>query len=292
MFSISILIPTYNWNILPLVKCVYDELKDENINFEIIAMDDASFSANNLENEKINTFNNCKFLALESNIGRSSLRNLMAQKAGNEYLLFLDCDVMPVNIDFIKKYALEGRKYDVSVGGIAYEDKKNKELLRWKIGRSNEQKTVEERNKLPYKYLLTGNFMIKKIVFSTVKFDESLTKYGYEDLLFAKHIETKKIKVRHINNPVYHLGIDENEQFLVKTKEALTNLGNLIHKDKLSFKDTRITELFKKIQPYKLPKLLAFFLPFLKKQAFGRSSLLFYNLFRLAYLSKVMKNIK
>jgi len=51
---LSVLIPTYNYNVVPLVKALYVQLEKQNILFEIIIFDNASNSILNIENQKIN----------------------------------------------------------------------------------------------------------------------------------------------------------------------------------------------------------------------------------------------
>ena len=56
------------------------------------------------------------------------------------------------------------------------------------------------------------------------------------DILFSNNLKTSKIKVEHIDNPVYHLGLESNESFITKSLEAVkTTLkleeNNLIEND-------------------------------------------------------------
>ncbi|KKK69352.1 hypothetical protein LCGC14_2934920, partial [marine sediment metagenome] len=46
------------------------------------------------------------YFELEENIGRTKIRNLIAQKAIGKYLLFLDADGLPDNNDFIGKFLI------------------------------------------------------------------------------------------------------------------------------------------------------------------------------------------
>ncbi|HET8884785.1 MAG TPA: glycosyltransferase, partial [Salinimicrobium sp.] len=93
---LSVLIPTYNYNIFPLVEKIHGLFTRENIGFEIICLDDGSGNEEiNKKNHQINAFSNSSFSELEKNIGRSSIRNLLAKKASYDWLLFLDADVIP-----------------------------------------------------------------------------------------------------------------------------------------------------------------------------------------------------
>lgn len=288
---ISVLIPTYNWDITSLVAELHQQLKITNIPFEIISIDDASSSKLNLKNKEINQLENCTFFSLEDNIGRSAIRNLLVDEAKYNWLLFLDADVFPKRKNFIKTYleSISKTNFDVFVGGIAYKNGVNDDKLRWKTGKRGEEKSAKKRNQLPYHNLLTGNFLIKKDVFSYIRFEEKIKKYGYEDLLFAKELNSFNTRINHINNEVYHLGIDDNYSFLIKTKEALQNLRDMLLYGKLFFKDTKISKTYKSTSVIGIPKFLCFFITTLEKNAINKSSIFFYNLFRLAYMHKVFR---
>ncbi len=100
---LSILIPTYNYNVFPLVNEVSEQCLSEKINFEIIVLDDASQNFHT-ENNKINSLDNCSYSILNQNIGRSAIRNLLSTKASFNNLLYLDADVRLVSNQFIKNY--------------------------------------------------------------------------------------------------------------------------------------------------------------------------------------------
>ena len=290
---LSVLIVTYNWDAFLLVKELHLQLEKQQILFEIICIDDASNSDLNTNNYKINTLENCSFETLPKNIGRSAIRNLLAKKAQYKWLLFLDADVLPTSKNFISKYVCETENNftPVFLGGIAYEEG-NSNSLRWKLGKKAEEKKAEVRNKNPFNYFFTANFLIQKSVFNAVQFDENLTKYGYEDLLFAKELEHIKIKIKHLDNTVFHLGIDDNTRFINKTKLALENLSYLVGYNKVRTEDTKIYKAFFKLKKLGITNILVQYLSFFEKQTIKKSSLFYYHLFRLAYLEEVVKNPK
>ena len=65
---ISILIPCYNYNAYNLICRLEKESLTLGIVFEIICIDDASFSNLNEINQKINTLTNCKFFESKKNM--------------------------------------------------------------------------------------------------------------------------------------------------------------------------------------------------------------------------------
>ena len=128
---LSVLIPTYNYNISTLVEEIHSQLIQTNATFEILCLDDHSTKLETIkQNERINSFSNASYSVLPENIGRSRIRNLLAKKATYDWLLFLDADVIPVEKDFISKYieAISSEK-EVIYGGILYKKKsRNKKM--------------------------------------------------------------------------------------------------------------------------------------------------------------------
>ena len=259
---VSVLIASYNRNVVNLINELYLQLKKETISFEIICLDDASKSESNIENEKINLLPYCSFKSLKKNIGRSAIRNLLASKATYNWLLFLDSDVLPTSSSFISNYLKEIEKTNFSVflGGIKYREYDNKNLLRWKFGKKNEEILASIRNKNSEDYFFTANFLIEKTTFNSIKFNESIVDYGYEDLLFSKELIKNDIKINHIENGVYHLGIDTNEVFISKTKKAVENLVFLEEKELLRTDEIRLLKFVKQISFFKLDTIFISFL--------------------------------
>lgn len=47
--------------------------------------------------------------------------------------------------------------------------------------------------------------------------------YGL-DVLFCQNLEKRQVVVKHIDNPVIHLGLEDNRSFIEKTKKGLDSL--------------------------------------------------------------------
>lgn len=291
---LSILIPVYNYAVLELVKTLEKQCISCRIKFEILCYDDASnfFIA---ENQKINQFQNCSFVSLEKNIGRSAIRNLLAHKATYENLLFLDADTIPVYDNFISNYISEIKNNQkVVFGGILYEDQKPAKefLLRWVYGREREALNLSERTKNPSDFALASNLLIKKEIINRLPFDETLTKYGYEDLLFFSVLKLNHIEIKHIENPVFHLNLETSTVFLSKTKTALENLVFLNLTNKISINESRIIASFELL---KTVKMLTFFNFIFRKtkSKFERNlvsetpTLFWFDIYKLGYFSSL-----
>ena len=226
---LSILIPTYNYNALPLVKTIEQQALKTGIVYELICIDDGSFSPLNKENQKINYLTNCKFIENIKNVGSFANRKLLAQRAQYDWLLFVDADVTPKHSGFLENYLSEFKNNaDAVFGGFAYYNNKLNEnkTLRYTFGKHREEVSAAIRNKNPYKVIISSNFIIKKQVLFKVNREDVINVYGL-DYLFGALLKSKKIEVNHIDNEVYHLGIDDNFSFLEKTKNAIEALSYL-----------------------------------------------------------------
>ncbi len=292
---LSILIPTYNYNVIPLVKSLYKQIEEENVLFEIICIDNGSNSILNNENEELNRMNHCYFTSLKNDVGRSKIRNLLAEKSKYDWLLFLDADVLPVDNIFIKNYlASIYKNQNVYYGGLKYDDlkpEKNK-LLRWIYGKSREEISIEKRSLKPNKYFSSANFLINKKIFIHFKFDENLTKYGHEDTLLALELVRNNKVINQIDNPVYHLGIDDNKVFLQKTRNAVENLFKLQKQGKITKKDNKLLDHFSKIKSLKLINLTTFIYDKSVKKmeenlTSANPSLLVLDLYKMGYLCSI-----
>lgn len=290
---LSILIPTYNYNVLPLVQKLEKLANCEDIDFEIIVQDDASTDIISItKNQNINNLQYCSYELLEKNIGRSCMRNLLAKKAKYNWLLFLDADTFPIHDNFISAYLpYFNEEEKVVYGGIRYQEEKpsNDKLLRWVYGNSREALPAEQRQKTPHLSLLTLNFAISKSIFSKVAFNESIPNLRHEDTLFSYDLSLKKIKVEHIENPVYHLGLESSEIFMKKSEESVVGLKYLTDNNLLPQSYTRISKMHSSIQKIGLAPLARLSFKIVKgsfnKNLLGSNpSLFIFDLYRLGYL--------
>jgi glycosyltransferase involved in cell wall biosynthesis len=257
---LSILIPTYNYNVFPLVSELHKQCLECEIDFEILCQDDTSNQIES-ENQKINSLENCHFSKNNSNLGRGKNINFLAEKAQFEWLLIMDCDTFPTKNNFIQDYISQINKAEkVVFGGIEYQKEKpaNDQLLRWIYGNSRESLSVEKRNSNPNGNALTSNILIQKKGFISNSFKESITKYGYEDLVFLSDLKKKGVIVKHIDNPTYHLGLETSRQFLDKTKTALENLKLIIETTSLNSSESKLLRTYILLKRLYLGSLISF----------------------------------
>lgn len=291
---LSILIPTYNFNVYPFVCQLEQQALKTDLIFEIICLDDGSLSNLNVENEKINTLTNSKFIALEKNIGLSNNRNKLAQYSKYKYLLFIDGDSLIINKDYLRNYIkLINENTEVIYGGrIHPETVEANRKLRWKYGKLREDLSSTQRNKNKYKNVLFNNTVIKKSVFNKIGFEKTITKYGHEDTIFAYNLSKIKASIKHIDNPIMHGDVDLNNIYLGKTKNGLENLNLIYNNALIEFNFITFLRVFNKIKVFKLNYLFALsyniLYPILERNLTSRHpSLFIFELFRLSYFCHI-----
>lgn len=287
---LSILIPTFNTSISELVKELHDQICLCNIPFEIIVCDDASTKEQSL-NKEVSNLTNCIYITNNSNIGRTATRNKLAQKALYEWVLFLDADVYPKSKDFIQEYLKtinSSKNMSCVFGGIAYKEEKpiKEELLRWVYGIQKESKIASERNKNPH-FIISQNLLIKKVLFLELNiFTEN--QYGL-DIIFSYELKRKNINVLHIDNEVYHLGLESNEVFLKKSIDSLRTTIDYEKQGKIPNDLRPVQRIYNKLQIILgSHKLIGFIIGIFEKRIktnliSKKPSMILFDLYRLYY---------
>ena len=263
---LSVLIPVYNKSVETLVSDLHKQLKQLDIDFEVLILDDASTNKEHqASNKTLNTLEKTHYKQLEQNIGRSAIRNKLAQTARFEWLLFMDCNTGVSQPDFIKNFITNISNTDLIFGGVCYKKPtSSKYSLRYKYGFLRESKPLSIRKQKPYLNFTTKCFLIKKTVFELMSFNETISTYGYEDSIFGFDLRNHHFKIKHIDNPILHKDIDDNLTFVNKTNSSLKNL--------IEFETLFTDDDFKLLKYYK----------FLKKTKL---------IYPLGYLTKCFKNI-
>ena len=289
---ISILIPCFDYNAYPLVSILEKQALMLKIDFEIICIDDGSFSSKNDLNQKINLLTNSKFIESKKNIGRINNRLLLAEKSQYEWLIFLDVDTLPNEDNFLKNYIEQLNKGTLIIGGCIYKKPENENFsLRYKFGKFREEINSDIRNKNPYKYISSCNFMCKRDVLIDVLSSINTISYG-NDYIFGSLIKKMEIDIKHIDNPVLIDNIDENQIFIKKTHHALDNLissynNKIIKKHSISILKAYIildSLLMKNI----FVKITDLFKNLLNRNLHSKDPNLFlFDLYRLNYLCKI-----
>lgn len=287
---LSVLIPVYNCSITALIKDLHQQLMSSNIEFEIICLDDASNNTITKKNSTVNNYKNVSYNLSKTNNGRVKTRQLLSEKALHNWLLFLDADVLPKSKNFISNYLKHiNDNYDVIYGGFTYHTSKPDKtyMLRWKYGKSKEEIDAVKRNVKPYKVVISGNFLIKKETYQHIVSKINYKGYGYDNY-FGALMKENNINVLHINNEVYHLGIEKSSTYLNKVEQSVDNLLNLQNTQKIVVSDNDLLRLFNFTKSLKLNYFLSFLHSTLnsriKKNLLGNNPLVFLlQLYKLTY---------
>ncbi len=290
---ISILIPTYNFNVVSLVNEIREQCVESKTAFEIIVWNDASTEFVTENRQLIDFDSNVHYFENTSNLGRTQTRALLSKKAQFDWLLFLDADTFPVKHNFIQNYLQSlSIEFKVIIGGIQYQEIEISphKALRYYYGKNRESASSDIRKQNPYNAILSANLCIRKDIFELYNFSENANLYGL-DIYFAYQLFSNKIAVLHIDNAVYHLGIEDNDVFFNKSVEAVK-----IRKQHLS-KLPKIGEINSLLRHYLLLKkyklngfvyqIFRLSEPFLKKMIFQKNpNLLCFDLYRLGVICK------
>jgi glycosyltransferase involved in cell wall biosynthesis len=233
---LCICIPVYRYDVRPLVNELLRQAADLEETIEILVYDDASPSDGDRGKEALRKIPTIRYVELKENLGRAAIRNKMAREAGCEFLVMMDADGAP-NKEFLSRWIneirniknLRGGKHPqvVGVGGRHYqrEPPRNAKLaLHWWYGTTRESFPLTERARNGWLGFHSNNFLVSQRVLLDHPFPEAHAGYGHEDTLWGQQFVGSEVLIFHLDNPVVHLGLETNEVFLQKQKQAITNL--------------------------------------------------------------------
>jgi glycosyltransferase involved in cell wall biosynthesis len=236
---LSIAIPTYRYDVRPLVAELLRQVATMEEPVEILVYDDASPDDGDWGRAELRTTPGIHYLELKKNLGRAAIRNKLAKEATQEYVVMMDADGKPP-ANFIGCYldavvdhqqALGANQALVCVGGRRYQDDPPGDQtyhLHWWYGQERESPGPVQRQGNGWLGFQSNNFLVSRALLLAHPFDETHTGYGHEDTLWGQQFAGQHVQLRHPDNPVVHLGLEPNHVFLSKQKEAIRNL-RLLH---------------------------------------------------------------
>lgn len=291
---LSILIPVYNYSIVRLVTDLHRQARETLVDFEIIVMEDGE-TLRTKENRCIGQLEHCQHIVLPKNIGRSAIRNQLADVAIYEFLIFMDGDAEVASPNYLNKYLTFCKEECVVIGGTAYDAKEmNPQFsLRLKYGREREAKLFEHSLTAKSRTLnfATFNFLVSKSIFNRVRFDETIRGYGHEDTLFGHQLQVLNHRLVYIDNSLIHKGLDDNDTFIKKTEEATLNLYKLYQTGRYPFlvDDSKLLRAYVKLEKWRLIRFFSLFFKLfqspLKRQLSALNpNLRLYDLYKLLFL--------
>lgn len=253
---ISILVSNFNLDVRRLVGDLHSQAECLGVEVEIVVAEDGSDRFVQ-ENSEITSLQGVRHIVSPQNRGRATTRNALAREAKHRYLLFLDADSEVIDESFLSRYLDVLSENCVINGGIRYResDEKPEYSLRLRYGHEREEASAKERQRQILSFT-TFNMLIDKCVFEKIKFDEEISNYGYEDLVFGYELKRSGYHIQHTDNPLYHTGLDTNSVFLQKTETAIENLKYVYRRYPEVARYSRILGVCRKIERYRLAALL------------------------------------
>ncbi|WP_272023471.1 glycosyltransferase family 2 protein [Olleya namhaensis] len=291
---LSVLIPTYNYDVTTLVNSLHAQLLQSQINFEILILDDGSNHAINTTNQVLNTLAFVTFKTNAKNVGLSNNRNLLAEASIYNYILFIDGDSLVISDQYIANY-LSNITTETAIiygGRIHPKQVSKKRELRLVYGKKREDLSAKQRSEKPHKRMFCNNTLMTKATFNAITFEKTLSQYGHEDTLFAYKASVLKTAILHIDNPILHGDVDFNNVFLNKTEKGLQNLDYIYKSELIPQNFIPFLEYFSKLKRFKLNYLLAysyyFTNPITKYLLTNKlTSLALFDIFRISYFCHI-----
>ncbi len=261
--ELSIVIPVLDWDLEPLLARLAAGIAGAGATgqVEIVIVDDCS-------REEIRRRNRIaagrhaavRYHELAERAGRAGIRNILLARARGRYVLLLDADMLPDRPDFLRRYLAEIRAgHEVVCGGISYRTRiltgRRYDFFLYK-GRRTEWLPADRRQRTPWRYLFTGNVLIRRDILERVGFDESFSGYGYEDVEWAIRL-ARQVAVRHIDNTCSHLGLVNKQTTFARMRRSTENYMKLARLHPDEFRQARVFRVFRLLRGWPLPLLRA-----------------------------------
>jgi glycosyltransferase involved in cell wall biosynthesis len=173
-----------------------------------------------------------RLLTSTRNMGRSSGRNLLAAKARGRWLLYLDADMQPGNDAFLQAYLerIESDDFDAAFGG--YETVQPDDPVfdvHAALSRASDHTDAEAREHIGATAFCSSNLLVRARVMRDVRFDESFTGWGWEDVDWAVRA-ARAHRLVHLDNPAWHDGLQGADGLLSKFRAGAVNYARLLEK--------------------------------------------------------------
>jgi len=228
-------------------------------NVEILLLDDG------LPDEKLNasvarTVNALstptRLLTSKINLGRSCGRNLLSSQAKGRWLLFLDADMSPGSEAFLDAYLelIEQDDFDAAFGGYETDNAQDPRFqVHAALSQTSDQNDATDRQKIGATAFCSSNLLVRARVMRDVRFDESFTGWGWEDVDWAVRASRAHTLI-HTDNPAGHSGLQVTDTLLEKFRVGASNYARLLekHPQLASLPGARVAKTLKSIPFQKL----------------------------------------
>lgn len=232
--QLSVLIPFYRDNPVPLAKDLADEIAAGGLPVEIVLFDDGEPDPD-LNISVAAAVDRlpapARLLTSRRNVGRAAGRNRLASAAIGNWQLFLDAD-MTVTEDFLQTWMqlIESYEFDAAFGGYTADPvQQNSHRLHAALARSSDENNADFRNQIGTTAFCTSNLLVRSGLMRKIGFDENFTGWGWEDVDWAVRAENEGTLV-HFDNPAGHSGWQSPDVLLRKFRDAAHNYARLLEK--------------------------------------------------------------
>lgn len=170
-------------------------------------------------------------VTMPKNHGRSATRNALQKTAKADWVLFLDADMRLDHVDFLSRYLtqIEADDCDILFGGFDVEAQstdRDTELHRI-LSHSSDCLNAETRTQNGAQNVASSNLCVRKAVLNAQPFDPAFQGWGWEDSEWAARVSTSH-RLRHIDNPAVHLGLETTETLLSRFASSGLNYKRFV----------------------------------------------------------------
>ena len=231
---LSVLVPFYETSPLTLLRALIAQATSVPSAVELIFADDGSRDPQHrraVMDELARCDRPAAVLVASSNIGRASIRNALTRASRGRYLLYIDCDLMPGETDFLARWAeiAAAGETDVCYGGFRMRPREEgPDRLHAYYSARSDCLPAAERQREPAKYTYTNNLLVARQVALAEPFDERFTGWGWEDVEWALRVD-RHWPIRHVENPVLNPADGSARSLLRKFSESVGNFALLRH---------------------------------------------------------------
>lgn len=220
--TLSVLAPFLHDNPTGLIRAIQSQSEIDGSSVELIVLDDGSNDP-----DLRDAVSRCvrsvsipsALIVRKRNGGRAAARNTLAQVARGGHFLFNDADCIPDASDFLKIYldlvAREQPAFVVGGFSILQAPTDRRFALHRHITAARDCLPASERQKAPWRYAYGSNILVRRDVMETTPFNPDYLGWGWEDQEWAMRV-AKHWPIRHIDNTVSHLGLDDADRLFVK----------------------------------------------------------------------------
>lgn len=167
-----------------------------------------------------------------TNHGRSHARNRLMAHAKADWLLLLDADMLPDEVNFLQQYHQEIIAHPAPAlvcGGFSLNQVQANPKQRLHAAQSllSECLPASVRAREPGLHVFTSNILVHRNILQTIRFDEAYQGWGWEDVDWGLRVAAD-FPVRHIDNTATHLGLDDAASLLSKYAGSGENFARLV----------------------------------------------------------------